>query len=161
MKDTAYLIIHGYNGGLFEIEYLAEHLLAKGLDVHTVLLAGHGDSRSQLRKSSHSDWIDSVRQAVEILQKEYRQVVFIGFSMGGLIGVHLTSLPGAAGIVFINTPVYYWNLRVVLRDIIRVKCDRIRYYIKSITGVSLKSNNEFLRLLRKTKKMFDGIKIPL
>lgn len=164
MKDTAYLIIHGFGGALDEIEYLAEYLKRKGLKVHTVLLAGHGATKKELQKSDYTDWIDSVRLAVTALLKEYRHIVFLGFSMGGLISVHFSRMIETSKIVLINTPVYFWNIKIILKDVVtgirHRQFEKLAYYKKSMLGATAKSGIDFLKILSKTKKMIEGIKKP-
>ena len=84
--------------------------------------------------------------------------------MGGLIGIHFAALPEIKKIVFINTPIYFWNVKIIFSDIaadIRNRqSEKIRYYKKSISKTSLKSGIDFLKILRKTKKIMSKIDKP-
>lgn len=158
------MIVHGFAGSMNEIKYLAEYLLARGLDVHTVLLAGHGGTKKELKKSSCQDWINSVGSAVTALRQEYRRIFLIGFSMGGLINAHFAPLPEVGKVVFINTPIYFWNLKIIATDIIsgihRRSFDKIAYYKKSVLGASIKSGVDFLKILLMSKKKIASVKKP-
>ena len=77
--DTAYLCIHGFNGGLEEIDYLARYLKDRNLDVCPVALAGHGEGKKRLKESSPADWFESAEREADKLIKEYKHIVFIGF----------------------------------------------------------------------------------
>jgi carboxylesterase len=153
--------VHGFNGNIDEIGYLDEYLREKGLDTHTVLLDGHGSTKAALRKSSHTSWIGSVEPVITELARKYKRVNLIGFSMGGLISVCLASLPGVDKIVLINTPIYFWNLKIILSDIIKGIFNRdfekIAYYKKSVATVSAKSGIDFLRMLAKAKRRLGDI----
>ena len=76
--------------------------------------------------------------------------------MGGLICAHFASLPEINKIVFINTPIYFWNLKIILSDVVTGilsrQFDKIVYYGKSVGTVSAKSGIDFLRLLAKSKQ---------
>ena len=161
---TANIIIHGFGGHTNEIEYLAAQLQLKGLETYTVSLAGHGGTKKDLTASSYTDWIASAKKTIDELTPEYQNINLIGFSMGGLISVHFASMPELQKMVFINTPIYYWNIKVILGDIIRdirnKKFDNFNYYKESVISISVKSCIDFLKLLTKTKKMFKDVLKP-
>ncbi|MCL1791297.1 MAG: alpha/beta fold hydrolase [Peptococcaceae bacterium] len=155
------LLIHGFGGGHKEMEYLENHLQDQGLQTHSVLLAGHGSNKKVLKKSSHLDWLNSVNQAAVELAQTYEKVNLIGFSMGGLLAVSSASLPQIHKIVLINTPIYFWNLRIIVKDIVRNIRDRetekINFYMKAIRSVSIKTDLDFLKVLSESKKKLKTI----
>ena len=161
---TAYLIIHGFAGGLHEVDYLALYLRSKGLDVHTVLLSGHGGTKKELHKTSHADWIHSASEAVGHLRKEYRRIVILGFSMGGLIGARFAGLPEVQKIVFINSPIYFWNIKIILKDVFagiwRRQYEKLKFYRKSMFGSSMKSNIDFLKILSESNTILGSVQKP-
>ena len=155
--------MHGFNGRPDELEYLNCYLRAKGLDTRTVLLDGHGGDKKALRQSSHTSWIGSAESAAGELAREYKRVTLIGFSMGGLICLNLASMPGIDRLVLINTPVYFWNLRIILSDVLKGVYSRdfgrIAYYKQSVFGVPAKSGIDFLKLLAGTKRRLKDVRI--
>ena len=165
MKSCAYLIVHGFCGDTGEIDYLYRFLLEKGLNAQTVLLSGHGGTKKDLSQSAPTDWIKSVETKIDELSSEYESLILIGFSMGGLICGHFANLPQVKRMVFINTPVYFWNIKVILGDIFRGIKDKnnekIDYYKESLFGATPKSGIDFLKLLYTSKKLFENIKVPL
>ena len=165
MKDYVFLIVHGFGGDISEIDYLYQFLLENGLNADTVLLSGHGKSKKDLRKSTPEDWINSVEEKINLLALQYENIVLIGFSAGGLICTHFTHIKHIKKIVFINTPVYFWNIRVISKDIFaslkEKNFEQIKYYRNSLLGTSLKSGVDFLKLLYSSKKLFIKIKTPL
>jgi carboxylesterase len=132
--------------------------------VYTVLLSGHGGTKKDLRRSSYADWVGSVGDAVETLRKEYKRIVLIGFSMGGLLCLHFAHLPEIQRLILINTPIYFWNLKVIFKDVFaglrHGRFEKILYYKKSLLGSSVKTGADFLRLLSKSKKLLGGISKP-
>ena len=163
-KADVYVIIHGFGGSADEIEYLAQYLRAKGLDIRTVSLAGHGGTKRELAGSSYPDWINSVKNSINELAVEYQNINLIGFSLGGLLSAHFASIDSVKKVVFINTPIYLWNIKLILRDFIHDihggKFSKIDYYRKSVSSVSIKSGIDFLIVLGKTKKMFASVSKP-
>ena len=165
MKNTVYLIIHGFGGNTDEIQYLADYLVSKQLNVHTPLLAGHGSDKKALSRSSYKDWILSIENTLENLDNEYSEIICIGFSMGGLIGFNSLAHPKITRIITINTPIHFWNLKVIISDIFsgifHKNYDKIKYYKDSLFGSSVKSGIDFLKILYKTKKYVGAVKKPI
>lgn len=163
MKDNIFVIVHGFAGQPLEIQYLADYLKDRGLKVYTFLIAGHGGTKKQLKSSCPEDWVDSVGHVIEELSK-YSDITLLGFSMGGLISARFARLPEIKRIVFINTPIIFWNMNIIIKDIIngirRHDSEKIEYYKSSVSKVSPKSGLDFLRLLHSSKKYFKFIKKP-
>ena len=167
--ENIYIIIHGFAGGLYETEPLYDFLRSKKLNVHSILLAGHGGTRRDLSNFSHDDWISSaVEQVKSIIKKYYGgineteiDINLIGFSMGGLICAHLTDYFNVNKIVFANTPVYYWNLKQIagniIADIKSKDFKNLKHYIKSTVNSPIGALLSFLRILNLTKKKFSSV----
>lgn len=164
MKDSICVLIHGFAGSTDEIEYLAEYLQNKGLDTCSVYLAGHTGTKKALKETSYLDWINSAKETVSSVEKNYKNIYLLGFSMGGLISTHLTLNYNIKKIVFINTPIYFWNMRIILKDILtgirHAKFDEISYYFNSVMGVYPKSAIDFLKILSKSKKILPEVSAP-
>jgi len=170
-KICVNIIIHGFAGGIYEIKPLYDFLRSKNLNVHSILLAGHGKTRKDLSGFSHDDWINSaVEQVKNIIKKYYGgkpeteieiDINLIGFSMGGLICSHLTDYFKANKIVFANTPVYYWNLKQItgniIADIRNKDFMNTKHYIKSTVNSPIKALFSFLRVLSLSKKKFSSV----
>lgn len=87
----AILIIHGFAGGTYDQEFLANHLeLIRNFDVYTFTLAGHdGLFKSNM---TEQDWIKSAEDMMEFLIKnDYKTIYVIGHSMGGVIATRLVT----------------------------------------------------------------------
>jgi len=164
VHNRAYIIIHGFGGGLNEIEYLKEYLFKHDISAQSVLLAGHGSTKKELSKSTYMDWIQSGDRALVKVKNEYDSVALIGFSMGGLVCTYLENQHKVDRLVLINTPVYFWNIKVIFKslfyDIKHRRCDNISYYKKAVFGTPIRSCIQFLRMLTKSKKLFQNIACP-
>ncbi|MDO4963546.1 MAG: alpha/beta fold hydrolase [bacterium] len=88
MFRKAVLIIHGFAGGTYDEEALANYLeLNKYFDVFQFTLPGH---EKNLSKACYEDWIKASEEKVCWLSKNgYKNIYVIGHSMGGVIATYL------------------------------------------------------------------------
>jgi carboxylesterase len=94
------LLIHGYLATPEEMRGLAEHLAAQGLRVYAPLVAGHGTTAAEFKRTRWEDWYASVEGALAELQRECSQVFAVGISLGGLQALHLAAhYPELSGVV--------------------------------------------------------------
>ncbi|MDX9871774.1 MAG: alpha/beta fold hydrolase [Clostridia bacterium] len=158
------VIIHGFGGGLKEIAYLKEFLQRNNQTVETILLAGHGVSKKELGDSTYLEWLSSADRAFRRITRQYDSVTLIGFSMGGLIATYLANKYQAEKIVLVNTPVYFWNVQVILKSVLQDlrqnRRDHIRYYQRAFARTPVRSGLQFLHILAKGKEWFQHIKCP-
>ena len=156
MNNTGILLIHGFAGDVQEIKPLRDYLIRRDYVVASPLLPGHGKTKKELGKSTRYDWIDAVEKEYLDLMRECSKVVVIGFSMGGLLAVNLWNY-GFAGLITINTPVYYWNPKRIAINLISDFKVSGKRYLKASTDKSFSSMLEFQKLLTDTKPMFRNI----
>lgn len=148
-KIKACLLIHGFTDSPQTMEGLAKALSKEGFYVVNMCLAGHGKDRETLLKSTAKQWIESARKEFFAHKDEY-DIIPIGFSMGGLIGAILASENSVSKIVFINTPIYVWGMRKYVA----------RRTHQGVRGSSLKLKFEFLKVLKKSKRLLGKISAP-
>ena len=86
----AILIIHGFLGGTYDLELLANNLeLNKNFDVFQFTLPGHERNFS---KVTYQEWIKSCEEHVEwLIGSGYKNIYVIGHSMGGVITSYLAT----------------------------------------------------------------------
>ena len=86
----AVLIIHGFAGGTYDQEDLANYLeLNKSFDVFQFTLPGHNRNLSKVK---HEDWINKSKEKVEwLIENGYNKIYLIGHSMGGVIATYLAT----------------------------------------------------------------------
>lgn len=164
-KKTGCLVIHGFGGGTNEVEPLAIHLAEKGYDVVCPVLKGHTGKREDMKNANYLQWIDSAEQELMKLQTNCDDIYIIGFSMGGLIAFNLAERHDIKAIVTINTPIYYWNIKRILTNLIEDLRGRdlknFRRYMKSSRSSSFSALRNFLLLLNLTKPKLKSIKCPV
>ena len=86
----AVLIIHGFLGGTYDEEDLANFLeLDRKLDVYQFTLPGH---KRNLSKVKRNEWIEKSEEMIEwLISNGYKKIYLIGHSMGGVIASYLSS----------------------------------------------------------------------
>lgn len=105
------LVIHGLNGRPDKMESIIAEMTAAGIDCLNLSLRGHGENYSQLNNTDSEEarmqafksvsyrlWRTETYQAYQQVKKRSNRygtcLFFVGFSMGGLLGVDLfTSNP--------------------------------------------------------------------
>lgn len=88
MFKKAVLIIHGFAGGTYDEEQLANYLeLNRDFDVFQFTLPGHDKN---LSKVEHQEWITASANQIEwLINNGYNRIYLIGHSMGGVIATYL------------------------------------------------------------------------
>ncbi|RJE47968.1 MULTISPECIES: alpha/beta fold hydrolase [unclassified Dehalobacter] len=164
-EKTKCLIIHGFGGGVHEVKPLAEYLTALGYDVICPILKGHSTTRHEMKKATYLDWIDSAERELLRLKEIGDEILLIGFSMGGLIAFNLACKHDIKAIVTINTPIFYWNIYQVFRniadDVKNKKPNHIKRYLQAKKISPFLSMIQFLLLLHQTKPKLKKINCPI
>lgn len=90
MFKKAILIIHGFAGGTYDEEDLANYLeLNRNFDVFQFTLPGHDKNLSRV---NHKEWISSSENKIEwLINNGYKKIYLIGHSMGGVIATYLAT----------------------------------------------------------------------
>lgn len=150
MQDSAVLIIHGIQGHPRLYSWLEDGIYGQAA-VYNLLLPGHGQDVRAFLKSGMRDWQESVDAKALELRKEYRRVIYVGHSMGCLLGLSAaTAHPGIFdGMILLACPLRVqmtWryikhNFLAALR---KEGGDRFVRAARLGNGVHLKSPLEFL-----------------
>lgn len=165
------LIIHGYTGGPYEVNPLAD-FLKENTDWHIEVptLPGHGKELN-LEDVSYKKWIMAAETELEKLQSKYEEIYVIGFSMGGMIAAYLAAKYKIDKLVLLATSGKYLNFRQIGLDIAEVIVDGVRgslgenklyqHYKEKIGTVPFKANLEFMKLVRFTRRYLDKVDSPV
>lgn len=164
-KQKACLIIHGFTGGPFEVEPLAEYLAHQGYEAVVPTLAGHEQQFNNLGNSSYQDWVASAEIELTKLLANNQKVFIIGFSMGGLIGINLAQKYPIQGLITLSTPIYVLDTKRVVKNVLtglkNKDYRRINKYAINIIRTPISAVINFKILLSKTKPLIRNISIPL
>lgn len=96
---TSILLIHGFMGLPGELRPLGQFLAERGYTIAGPLLARHGQHPDALYRVRWPEWYDSVVAAYRALQAQDKRVIVAGYSLGGLLALHLAAHEPIAGIV--------------------------------------------------------------
>lgn len=84
--NTGILFVHGIQGRPEQFNFLIEHVPDNVL-VRNILLPGHGKTVKEFNRSDRKMWQDAVKAECTFLQQKCERVVFVGHSMGCLLGL--------------------------------------------------------------------------
>ena len=85
-QKPAVLFVHGIQGSPRQFDFLIR-ALPEGTPYRCLALPGHGGSVKQFRKSGREAWEQAVRQAAIELGQSHGRGIFVGHSMGCLLGI--------------------------------------------------------------------------
>ncbi len=110
---TAVLMVHGIQGGPGWFGFL-DGRLPEGVRTRSLLLPGHGADVRAFRRSGREQWLDSVRRAAGEMRGQCGRLIFVGHSMGCLLGLEIErESPGTfAGMALLCCP---FRIRPTLR----------------------------------------------
>lgn len=94
------------------------------------------------------------------LEKQCRDIIIIGFSMGGLIGANICENHNVKALILINTPIYFWDIKRIIKNLFSDFPLFIKKYFSASVSKPLPILFEFLTLLNKTKPFFSNINCP-
>ena len=89
--STAVLFVHGIQGQPKQFQFLME-ALPENVEIRAPLLPGHGQSVREFRRSGRKQWLAAVREETESLLAQGYRVVYVGHSMGCLLGLRVSRM---------------------------------------------------------------------
>lgn len=159
------LIVHGFGGCLDEISPLASRLEEEGYQVICPVLAGHTGRRRDLKGVNYKQWVSSAEEGLKELLSTCEEVYLIGFSMGGLISLYLATRYKVSGVITLNSPIFYWDVKRIalniLEDIKLKKLDNTRRYLSSSKSFPISALFNFRILLSKAKPLLKEVHCPV
>lgn len=167
----ACLILHGFSGSPGQLRPLGNAVFKNGMDVHAILLKGHGTDLRDLQGVKWHDWLKESENTYLQLKEKYQKVFVIGFSLGGVLTLLLSEKYIPDKIVLISTPVKLQNAFLVsllplFRYFIRYwsfhnkKKLRVDLYDVDYTKFPLQSFYEVVLAKQKAVKKLPLIKSP-
>lgn len=165
----AILIIHGFAGGTYDEEYLANYLeCSHKLDVYTYTLPGH--SHIFNNKSTYEEWIKASENMVEMLLKNgYREINVIGHSMGGVIATYLATKYDQIKKLILVAPAFrYLSFQddgIKLMDIIKLTPEILGQYgkdevVSRLTKLPFATVKEFMKLVEEYQNTPEMVTVP-
>lgn len=153
----AILIIHGFAGGTYDQEFLANYLeLDRSFDVFTFTLPGHDSNNRQ--KVTKEDWINSAESHLQtLIDNNYHTIYVIGHSMGGVIATHLAAKHKEVKKLVLAAPAFKYlalkNGNFDILEAIKQTPELIKTYnsnevVSRALKLPLKTLNEFTSLIQ-------------
>ena len=101
--SVAFLLVHGFCAAPDKLRTLAQFLESQDIASFAVQIAGHGTTPDDLRRTTWSDWYNSVRDGFTLVKSwNPKYVLVAGFSMGGALSALLASeVSGVDGLVLL------------------------------------------------------------
>lgn len=130
------LLIHGFTGSPSEMRFLGERLCKAGYTVLGIRLSGHGSTPEDMAKTRWENWVDDAQAGVRQLRKRCQTVVGIGFSMGGLIALHLATEGLLDGLITMNAPMVLQDRKTRFAGLFKI----FREYAEKSPAHQLASN---------------------
>jgi carboxylesterase len=172
-NEIGALLIHGFTGSPVEMYPMGRFLADQGLTVLGVQLAGHGTTPEDMAKTGWRDWVASARAGLERRCAEREQVYVVGYSLGGLITLHLAARWPMEGAVVMATPLYHKDRRQMLLPLLKrllryIPSDgaespdpEVRAQFWSYDKMPLHCVDELLKFMRQTRQELPQVKVPL
>ncbi|MEO7911750.1 MAG: alpha/beta fold hydrolase [Roseiflexaceae bacterium] len=95
------LLIHGYSGSPDELRGMGAHLADAGYTIHGPQLAGHSGAPDDMFGVCWEDWLASAATGLRLLREHCRTVFVCGFSLGGLLALHLAAHEPIGGLILL------------------------------------------------------------
>lgn len=165
----AVLIIHGFAGGTYDQEYLANHLeLNAKLDVYNFTLPGH-DVKSR-EKATCASWIEeSERQLKFLIDHGYKKIYLVGHSMGGVIACYLATKYKEIKKIVLAAPAFTHLasekeggiLGAIRKSPEIIKSYSTDEFFTRVRKLPMTAVKEFFKLIEKYQDTPEEIKIPV
>jgi len=165
----AVLIIHGFAGGTYDLELLANHLeLNRTLDVYSFTLPGH-DVKCR-EKATSQEWIkESEKQLKFLIDNGYKQIYLVGHSMGGVIASYLSTKYKEVKRLVLAAPAFSHLaakeeggiLGAIGKGPDILKSYSTDEFLTRIRKLPISAVKEFLRLVEKYQDVKKEINIPV
>ena len=167
----ACLMIHGYTGGPYEVQPLADYLKKRtNWQIYVPTLPGHGEPL-ELDDLTYDEWLAAAEELFIKLRETYETVYVIGFSMGGMIAGYLAGKYTVDKLVLLAAARKYISVRQIAGEVGDIITDAFKgqlpdneFYTnfrKKREEVPLRANFEFTKLVRHTKPYLKNIDNPV
>ena len=165
----AILIIHGFAGGTYDEEDLANYLeLDPFYDVFQFTLPGH---RKNLSKVKYEEWINYSEDKLKwLIENNYKNIYLIGHSMGGVIATYLATKYKEVKKLVLAAPAFQYlkveNEKLKISSSIKSTPGIVKTYGRDeIISRLLKLNpfvlKEFTTLIKKYYNVTKDLKCPV
>ena len=163
----AVLIIHGFAGGTYDEEFLANYLEKDWkFDVYSFTLPSH--EKRKISSVKYEDWIKSCEHMIDRLTSYgYRTIYIVGHSMGGILATYIANKYPCVKKLVLVAPAFecfardnYGAIDTIKSGIRLIQENETEEVIARFRKISVSSISEFNKLRKKYKDEYLNIKIP-
>lgn len=167
------LILHGFSGGPYEVEPLANYL-KKRMDFIYELptFSGHGEADELEMKGYKAEhWLMDAEIAYRKLAKRVDEIIVVGFSMGGVIAMYLAKRYPIKKLVLLSAAAKYVSPNQLMKDFKRMAEDAFQgtirdndlylRYKQKLNTVPLSATIEFMKIVKKVEPYISHIENPV
>lgn len=108
--DTVCLLMHGLGGTPFDLKWVEAALKRAGIATRVLTLPGHGGSVEAYGAARFAHWTAFAEREYQELAAQGKRVIVGGFSLGGIIALHLAERFPVAGVIALASPVFLCKL---------------------------------------------------
>lgn len=164
------LLIHGFTGGTFELAPLAQ-FLEKETDwkISIPTLPGH-EENGNYKGIEFLHWVGAAEKELIQLLEVCEEVYLIGFSMGGMIASHLSTIYPVKRLVLLSAAYHYVSPHKFIKELVELFVaylknehhDLLMYhrFQNKVKGVPIKVAREFQKLVHSFRSDIRKISIP-
>lgn len=164
------LMLHGFSGGPYEIEPLAEYI-RKHTDwiVETPTFCGHGENLS-LKGITGEHWLHDAELAYKKLAEKVEKIYVVGFSMGGVIALYLANRYPVEKLVLLSAAVKYIAPKQLVIELQKMAKEAVEGHLKNnelfkhyeykLRNVPVSAAIQFMRIVRQVEPYVGSIQIP-
>jgi carboxylesterase len=158
MNQRACLLLHGFTGGPYEVQPLADYLAERGWSCFVPTLPGHDGPLESLRFVTRQDWKEGAAAAASSLAERFGAFDLVGFSMGGLLAAYLANRFPVRRLVLLSAAVYYISPKRFAKNVVRTLRSGGSLELKHKTP--LPAVFEFMRLVRELAPEIAEVRVP-
>lgn len=162
----AVLIIHGFAGGTYDQESLANFLERKRMfDVYSFTLPGH--EKYTFKTSRFNEWIEASENMIDtLIGYGYRDIYVVGHSMGGVIACYLAGKYKCIKKVVLAAPAFTYltdsdsSMDKVKSAVKAIKNNDTNEILTRFLKLPVTSINQFMLLVKKYKTCYKKVSVP-
>lgn len=168
-------MIHGFTGGPYEVEPLAQYLQENtNWEIVIPVLPGHGEvygETLELENVTYDVWIETAETELKEMMETCDEVYVIGFSMGGMIAAYLAAHYEIDRLVLLSTARKYISFRRLSRYIGQLIGESFKgtlddnelytHYRSKMKMVPFRANIEFMKLVNETRRHLHDVESPV
>ncbi|MBP1995197.1 alpha/beta hydrolase [Paenibacillus eucommiae] len=154
------LLLHGFTGGPFELQPLADYLRSSGRSCEVPRLPWHGEDLAQLKTGHWTKWIQSAEWYAERMSAAYGSFDIIGFSMGGLLAAYIAARYPVRKLILLNASVVYISPSRLLKVIHERWKHRDVQDLDKVKSTPIRATWQFTRIVRHLRPELTKVRVP-